>query len=143
MSDDFHILLVEDSPTDVKIIQRALNEANFPHRLTVIPDGRRAIDHLEKRGVAAEPDLVLLDLNLPGLDGCQVLAEIKGNPDLRTIPVVVLTTSKRDEDVLQSYQVGANSYIPKPDDYPRYQELVETLRKYWGETALRPPRRRA
>jgi chemotaxis family two-component system response regulator Rcp1 len=147
MYPEFHILLIEDSRSDVKIIERALREGNIEHRLTVIPDGRRALDYLvhlhdPQSPEELEPDLILLDLNLPGLDGCQVLTRIKNDPVLCTIPVVVLTTSHRDEDVLQTYQAGANTYIQKPAEYPRYRDLVLTLRKYWHDTALRPPRLR-
>ena len=147
MTPAFHILLVEDSPTDVMIIERALREGQIDHRLTVIRDGRQALDHLRKIGTPGtpddeEPDLILLDLNLPGLDGSQVLAQIKADPDLRAIPVIVLTTSRRDEDILQAYQAGANSFIQKPSEYPRYRELVATLYSYWHDTALRAPRRR-
>lgn len=144
MQPEFRILLVEDSRADAKIVARALSEAQVPHRLTVFHDGRQALDHLA-RLVAPDaaddllPDLVLLDLNLPGIDGCQVLKQIKTNPILRAIPVVVLTTSRREEDVLQTYQAGANSFIPKPDEYPLYRELVKTLYTYWHDTALRPP----
>jgi CheY-like chemotaxis protein len=141
---EFHILLVEDSRADAKIIERALREGKISHRLTVIPDGRIALDYLfslreQTAGTDREPDLILLDLNLPGLDGCQVLSQIKGDPDLRIIPVIVLTTSQRDEDVLQTYQAGANTYIPKPAEYASYCELVATLRDYWIDTALKVP----
>lgn len=147
MRPDFHILLIEDSRADVMIIERALHEGNVPHRLTVIHDGRKALDYLvrlqdSKSDPDLEPDLILLDLNLPGIDGCQVLSQIKNDPLLRIIPVVVLTTSLRDEDVLQTYQAGANTYIQKPSEYPRYRDLVVTLRQYWHETAIRPPRPR-
>jgi CheY-like chemotaxis protein len=141
---DFHILLVEDSRADAKIIERALREGNIAHRLTVIPDGRHALDYLfslreEPAGSDREPDLILLDLNLPGLNGCQVLSQIKSDPELRIIPVIILTTSQREEDVLQTYQAGANTYIPKPAEYSRYCELVATLRAYWIDTALKVP----
>lgn len=144
MRPDFHILLVEDSRADAKIIARALIEAQIPHRLTVLPDGRLALDHLarlENPDVHEDdqPDLILLDLNLPGLDGCQVLTRIKTNLFLKTIPVVVLTSSIRDEDILETYQAGANSYIQKPAEYPRYRDLVKTLQTYWHQTSLRPP----
>lgn len=147
MRPDFHILLVEDSRADVKIIERALSEGRVPHRLTVLHDGRHALEYLARLAdpetpEGLHPDLVLLDLNLPGLDGCQVLTRIKAHPFLRTIPVVVLTTSRREEDVLQTYQAGANTFIQKPAEYPRYRELVKTLHSYWHETALRPPRDR-
>jgi two-component system, chemotaxis family, response regulator Rcp1 len=142
---EFHILLIEDSRADVKIIERALREGDVSHRLTVIPDGKNALDYLFKLrddGVSSdgEPDLILLDLNLPGMDGCQVLTRIKSDPYLRMIPVVILTTSDREEDIVQTYQAGANTYITKPDEYPRYRELVATLEHYWVDTAHKVPR---
>jgi two-component system, chemotaxis family, response regulator Rcp1 len=141
---EFHILLVEDSRADAKIIERALRESQVAHRLTVISDGRTALDYLfglrdETIGADHEPDLILLDLNLPGLDGTQVLTQIKNDPMLRIIPVVILTTSHREEDVLQTYLAGANTYIPKPAEYPSYRDLVATLRHYWVDTALKVP----
>ena len=116
---EFHIMLIEDSRADVKIISRALAEGNIPHRLTVLHDGRQALDYFQKLAgpdpaEGAQPDLVLLDLNLPGIDGFQVLTHVKTHLVLRAIPVVVLTTSRRDEDVLQTYHAGANSFIQKP-----------------------------
>ncbi len=146
MSERFHILLIEDSRGDVKIIDRALRESSIPHRLTVLHDGARAIEYLEHLREpncepALEPDLVLLDLNLPGLDGCEILARVKSDKDLRSIPIVILTTSRRDEDVSQTYLAGANTYIQKPSEFPHYRELVMTLHRYWSETAIRPPRR--
>jgi CheY-like chemotaxis protein len=147
MHPDFHILLVDDSLADVKIIERALREAGIQHRLTAIHDGRRALDFLRcLRDPATpadrQPDLILLDLNLPGIDGGQILAEIKEDRFLKAIPVVVLTTSRREEDVLSTYQAGANTYIQKPAEFPRYRDLVLTLRAYWHETAIRAPRDR-
>jgi chemotaxis family two-component system response regulator Rcp1 len=141
---EFHILLIEDSRADAKIIERALRESDVGHRLTVIPDGRHALDYLfslrdERISADQEPDLILLDLNLPGLDGCQVLTQIKSDPLLRMIPVVILTTSHREEDVVQTYLAGANTYIPKPAEYPSYRELVATLRHYWADVALKVP----
>ncbi len=142
---DFHILLIEDSRADAKIIERALREGDLTHRLTVINDGRHALDYLfrlrdQTSPTDGEPDLILLDLNLPGLNGCQVLTRIKNDPILRMIPVVVLTTSNREEDIMQTYLAGANTYIPKPEEYPRYLELVATLRHYWVDTAVKVPR---
>ncbi len=144
---EFHILLIEDSRADAKIIERALREGDVSHRLTVIPDGKHALDYLFKLRDDVvtsdrEPDLILLDLNLPGMDGCQVLTRIKSDPVLRMIPVVILTTSDREEDIVQTYQAGANTYITKPDEYPRYRELVATLEHYWVDTALKVPRHR-
>ena len=141
---EFHILLIEDSRADAKIIERALREGNVSHRLTVIPNGRDALAYLfglrdDSSQTDDEPDLILLDLNLPGIDGCQVLTQIKSDPYLRLIPVVILTTSHREEDVLQTYAAGANSYIPKPAEYPSYRDLVDVLHNYWVNTALKVP----
>ncbi len=142
---ELHILLIEDSRADARIIERALREGAVPHRLTVVTDGRQALDYLHgllDDGAAPDrtPDLILLDLNLPGIDGHQVLARIKNDSRLRVLPVVVLTTSCRDEDVIQTYQAGANTYIAKPAEFAHYLVLVSTLRAYWLETALRAPR---
>ncbi|ODT98529.1 MAG: hypothetical protein ABS79_05715 [Planctomycetes bacterium SCN 63-9] len=142
---EFHILLIEDSRADAKIIARALRDRHVEHRLTVIADGRLALDYLmtlrdENKETDLEPDLILLDLNLPGINGCQVLRRIKEDPYLRSIPVVVLTTSIREEDIVQTYRAGANTYISKPSEYPKYCELVSTLKIYWGDTALRVPK---
>lgn len=142
---ELHILLIEDSRADAKIIERALREGSVPHRLTIVTDGRQALDYLHgllQDGTEPDrtPDLILLDLNLPGIDGHQVLARIKTDSRLRVLPVVVLTTSCREEDVLQTYQAGANTYIAKPAEFARYRELVMTLRAYWLDTALRAPR---
>lgn len=144
MRPEFHILLIEDSRADVKIIERALTEGKVAHRLTVVHDGRQALEYLERledleSAEELHPDLILLDLNLPGIDGAQVLTQVKNHPFLRAIPVVVLTTSQREEDVVQTYQAGANTYIQKPAEYPHYRDLVHTLRTYWHETAVRPP----
>jgi CheY-like chemotaxis protein len=141
---EFRILLIEDSRADAKIIERAFREANVSHRLTVIANGRDALAYLfglrdDASQTDNEPDLILLDLNLPGINGCQVLSQIKGDPYLRLIPVVILTTSHREEDVLQSYAAGANSYIPKPAEYPSYRDLVGTLHNYWMNTVLKVP----
>ena len=119
-------------------------KANVSHRLTVIPNGRDALAYLfglrdDTGQTDDEPDLILLDLNLPGIDGCQVLTRIKSDPYLRMIPVVILTTSHREEDILQTYAAGANSYIPKPAEYPSYRDLVATLHNYWVEHGLESP----
>ena len=139
--ESFHILLVEDSAADARLIERAMAEVLDGYRLTVLPDGRRALEYLERLHepdcpALVEPDLILLDLNLPGLDGCQVLAQIKSDPILAVIPVVMLTTSSRDEDVRSTYQAGANSFIAKPAEYSQYPALMTTLHHYWHETTL-------
>lgn len=143
MPSPFHIWLIEDSPTDAKIIARALTEDDPDHTLTILPEGRLAISCLDRlRSSAGEsegwPDLILLDLNLPGLDGLELLTQIKSDPALKPIPVVVLSTTQQEHEVWTAYQAGANTFIQKPADYARYRELVATLRQYWKNTALRP-----
>src|SRR5436190_7894280 len=114
------ILLVEDNPADVKITERALRESGFPVELLVVRDGQEAVDYLLRQGQHADdaswrsPDLILLDLNLPRLNGREVLDRIRNTPALKAVPVVVLTTSKRQEDVQEMYAAGANTYIEKP-----------------------------
>jgi CheY-like chemotaxis protein len=147
MRPEFHILLVEDSQADAQIIERALRERVAGYRLTVVPEGRQALDYLRQLlnldcPEEVEPDLILLDLNLPGIDGGQVLKEIKADAVLRAIPTVVLTTSRREEDILYAYEAGANSYIQKPPEYPGYSELAATIQRYWQGTNLRPPKAR-
>jgi CheY-like chemotaxis protein len=142
-----NILLVDDSDADAQLIERALRERGLDHALMVVNDGQAALDYLNRSTDPGFPardkaDLILLDLNLPGMDGVQVLTAIKTDPCLRQIPVVVLTTSGLDEDVRRSYQAGASTFIRKPDEYPRYGELVTTLHAYWGLTAQFPPRGR-
>jgi chemotaxis family two-component system response regulator Rcp1 len=141
---ELHIMLIEDSRADAKIFERALREGAVPHRLTVVRDGTEALEYLfglldEAAEPDREPDLILLDINLPGIDGFQVLRRIKADPQLRILPVIILTTSDREEDVLRMYQAGANTYISKPAEYARYRELVSALRTYWLDTALKVP----
>lgn len=144
MSAEFHLLLIEDSPSDVLIFRRALTSSGFRHRLSVLSDGIAAMDYLDRlclpsRPVEIVPDLVLLDLNLPGPNGEQILSRMKGDPRLRSIPVIVMTTSGRDEDVWRSYQAGANTFVQKPADFERFRDLAESIRRYWDQTATRPP----
>jgi two-component system response regulator len=139
------ILLVEDNPADVKITRRALRESGVAAELLVARDGEEALEHLLRQGSHAadpawrRPDLVLLDLNLPRLTGRQVLERIRATPGLRTIPVVVLTTSHRLEDVRDAYNAGANTYFEKPQDFNRFVEVLQIIQRYWLETALLPP----
>ena len=128
------ILLVEDNPGDVRLTREALREGHVRNNLSVAKDGAEALAMLRREpqyGEAARPDLVLLDLNLPRLDGRQVLAEMKGDPNLRRIPVVVLTTSKAEEDVLRSYDLHANSYITKPVDFDQFIKVVHSIEEFW------------
>jgi len=127
-------LLVEDNPGDVRLTEEALKEGKVINRLSVVPDGVEAIEYLRKRGdyaSAATPDLVLLDLNLPKKDGREVLAEVKQDPDLRKIPVVVLTTSRDEQDILKSYDLHANCYITKPVDFEQFIRVVRAIEDFW------------
>ncbi len=139
------ILLVEDNPADVKITQRALRESGLPVDLIVVRDGQEAVDYLLRQGAHAasadwrRPDLILLDLNLPGMTGRQVLERVRTTPALQAVPVVVLTTSRRQEDIQQMYAGGANTYIEKPQDFGRFVQALQTIHRYWLELALLPP----
>jgi chemotaxis family two-component system response regulator Rcp1 len=129
-----HILLVEDNAGDVRLTREALREGHVRNTLSVAVDGAEALTMLRHKplpGEAPRPDLVLLDLNLPKVDGRQVLAEMKSDPDLRRIPVVVLTTSKAEEDVLRSYDLHANSYITKPVDLDQFIKVVQAIEDFW------------
>jgi two-component system, chemotaxis family, response regulator Rcp1 len=128
------ILLVEDNPGDVRLTREALLEGHVRNNLTVAKDGAEALAILRHEPLYGEmprPDLVLLDLNLPKVDGRQVLAEMKSDPNLRRIPVVVLTTSKAEEDVLRIYDLHANSYITKPVDFDQFIRMVHSIEEFW------------
>jgi CheY-like chemotaxis protein len=133
-ADVIDILLVEDSPGDVRLTQEALSEGRVANRLHVVGDGEEALAYLRREGRfadAPEPGLVLLDLNLPRLDGREVLRIMKSDPDLKRIPVVVLTTSTSDVDVLHVYDLAGNCYIPKPVDYDRFIEVARSIESFW------------
>ena len=128
------LLLVEDDPGDVLMTTEALEESKLLTSLHVVRDGEDAVAFLRQEGTHADaprPDLILLDLNLPRLDGREVLAEIKADPDLRRIPVVVLTTSSAEEDVLRSYDLHANAYVTKPVDFDRFVEVFRQIDDFW------------
>jgi CheY-like chemotaxis protein len=136
------ILLVEDSPGDVRLTMEALKEARVNNRLNVVGDGVEAMAFLLRQGQYAEsprPDLILLDLNLPKKDGREVLAEIKVNPELMTIPVVVLTTSRSEEDVVRAYEYHANCYITKPVDFQQFLNVVRSIENFWLTVVKLPP----
>jgi two-component system, chemotaxis family, response regulator Rcp1 len=137
------ILLVEDNPGDVRLTVEGLNEGKVHNNLHVAKDGIEALAFLRKEGDysdAVRPDLILLDLNLPRKDGREVLADIKADPDLKTIPVVVLTTSRAEQDVLHSYQLQANCYITKPVDLEQFIHVVKSIEDFWF-TVVTLPRR--
>jgi chemotaxis family two-component system response regulator Rcp1 len=128
------ILLVEDNPGDVRLTTELLKDSKIRNRVAVASDGNSAIDFLYRRGQfqdAFRPDLVLLDLNLPGADGREVLKEIKNQPQFRQIPVVVLTSSSADEDVLRSYDLRANCYITKPVTLEQFSRIIRQIQNFW------------
>lgn len=128
------ILLIEDSPSDVRLTREALKEAKVLNTLHVVQDGVAALEFLRKQGKYAdspEPHLILLDLNLPKKDGREVLAEIKEDKNLKRIPVVVLTTSRAEEDIVRSYNLYANAYVTKPVDLKQFLEVIRTIEEFW------------
>ena len=137
-------LLVEDSPADVEITRRALRDGAVPVDLVVARDGQEAVDYLLRQGPFAgaedwrAPDLILLDLNLPLLTGREVLERVRATPRFALVPVVVLTTSGRPEDVRDVYAAGANTYIEKPRDFARFVEVLRTIQRYWLDAAVLP-----
>jgi CheY-like chemotaxis protein len=136
------ILLVEDNPADVRLTQEAFREGKIHNTLVVARDGVEAIDFLFRRGKYADavrPGLILLDLNLPRKDGREVLAEIKADPDLRRIPVVVLTTSRAEMDIVKSYNLHANCYMVKPVDLDQFIGIIQSIENFWLTAVMLPP----
>jgi chemotaxis family two-component system response regulator Rcp1 len=135
-----NILLVEDSPDDVEITRRALERGQVKNRLMVARDGQEALDILFAGGDgdAALPGLILLDLNLPKVDGREVLEKIKSDPKLKRIPVIALTSSTREEDVLRTYDLGVNTFISKPVQFEDFIRIITTIRDYWILIATLP-----
>lgn len=135
------ILLVEDSPSDAGLAIRALRKGALPHDVHHVSQGEEAIEYLRDLGANGDrlpPDLVLLDLNLPGMSGHEVLAAIKSDPRTQSIPVIVLTTSDRDQDVRQAYRNMANCYIRKPVDLTQFDEAMQSLERFWLGTVTLP-----
>ena len=139
------ILLVEDNPGDVRLTREALREGKVRNNLSVAADGVEAIAYLRKEGEYADavrPDLILLDLNLPRKDGREVLKEIKADPALRHIPVVVLTSSQAEEDIVRAYDLHANCYVTKPVDLDQFIRVVESIEDFWFSIVKLPPESR-
>jgi two-component system response regulator len=139
---------VEDSPADVHLVQRALKHCGLTSELCVVRTGREALDYLYATGRyagacrASRPDLVLLDLNLPELDGREVLRRIKNDPQLHTLPVIILSSSERAEDILETYALGTNTYIAKPDNLAGFTTVIQAVMHYWADVARLPGRTR-
>jgi two-component system, chemotaxis family, response regulator Rcp1 len=137
------ILLVEDNLADVRLTMEALKEEKVYNNLNVVRDGVEALAYLHKEGKyteAARPDLILLDLNLPKLDGREVLKEIKSDDNLKAIPVVIMTISKSDEDILKAYNLHANCYINKPVDFEQFMKVVKSVQDFWLTIVKLPPK---
>jgi len=137
------ILLVEDNPGDVRLAQEALKESKIRNKLHIVEDGVEALAFLHQQGEyahAPRPDLVLLDLNLPRKSGREVLADIKADEHLKRIPVVILTVSKADEDILQCYNNYANCYVTKPLDFNQFMEITKSIEDFWLTIVNLPPK---
>ena len=142
MTDPIEILLVEDNPGDVELTREALHDSKVHMRLSVVNDGVEALAFLKREGPhggAPRPDLILLDLNLPKKDGRAVLAEIKGDGSLRHIPVVILTSSQAEQDILRAYDLHANCYVTKPVDLDQFITIVRSIEQFWF-TVVKLPR---
>ena len=139
------ILLVEDNVQDIEITQRAFARGRVRNELTVVRDGEEAIDYLYHRGkyqdpaTSPRPGMILLDLNLPKVGGLEVLQQIKKDAQLKQIPVIVLTVSQREEDVVRSYDLGVNTYIQKPVEFDNFMRVVNAVHEYWILIATLPP----
>jgi CheY-like chemotaxis protein len=128
------VLLVEDDPGDIELTKEAIEKARLSINLNVVRDGEEAMAYLRRKGEfanAVRPDLVLLDLNMPRKDGREVLREIRADPDLTSLPVVILTTSDADEDILRTYDLGANCYVTKPVGLEQFMKVVQTVGNFW------------
>lgn len=140
------ILLAEDDPGDQELTRRALEQSKIRNELYVVEDGEEALDYLLRRGKyqnptsSPKPDLMLLDLNMPKMDGKQLLEQMRADPSLRRIPVVALTTSKQENDIIRTYDLGANSYIVKPVDIDQFVSAIKVLEDYWFQIVVLPPR---
>ncbi|MBO1048265.1 MAG: response regulator [Dolichospermum sp. DEX182a] len=135
------IFLVEDNKADIRLIQEALKTSSLPHQVVTVRDGVEAMNYLHQEGEyanAQRPDLILLDLNLPRKDGREVLAEIKSDPQLKRIPVIILTTSKNDDDIFHSYDLHANCYITKSRNLSELFQIIKGIEDFWFSTATLP-----
>ena len=139
------ILLVEDDVADQEIIKRVVSTGATSATLQIVSDGQEALDYLKREGAytspgsAPKPDLVLLDLNMPGLNGFEVLTEIRKDPSVRLLPVIVLTTSDQESDIVQSYERGANSYLTKPVSFDEFVRVIREIDEFWFDLAVLPP----
>lgn len=141
MNKPVEILLVEDSPGDIRLTMEALKESRILNNLHVVTDGEEALDFLMRRGTyenAVKADLILLDLNLPKISGFEVLSVIKASPELRVIPVIVLTTSESEKDILKSYELYVNCFVSKPVEFSSFFEVIKSIEDFWFTTVKLP-----
>jgi CheY-like chemotaxis protein len=139
----FYILLVEDNPGDVRLTREALKESKLYHELFVTYDGEEALDFLHQNGRFSDlpiPDIILLDLNIPKKNGREVLEEIKNDPKIKHIPVVILTTSEAEEDIIKSYELHANCYIKKPVEFDKFFDMIKKIEDFWLSIVKLPGR---
>ncbi|MXR20832.1 response regulator [Halobacterium bonnevillei] len=137
------ILLAEDNPGDAKLTEKAFEQGNILNNLHIVEDGVKALKFLRQEGEyqdKAKPDLVLLDLNMPRKDGWEVLEEIDEDPDLRGFPVIVLTSSEAESDIVKSYELQANAYLTKPVDYSGFMDIVQRFEDFWLSVVKMPPK---
>ena len=140
-SSPINILIVDDSPGDVRLLREAMKEITLSYNLHTVSDGGLALEFLHRAGIyvdAVRPDLILLDFNMPKKNGREALMEIKSNERLRSIPVIVLTTSASEKDILLAYQLGANCYITKPSELDQFLKVIKSVADFWLETAKLP-----
>ena len=139
------VLLIEDNPRDVRLTERAFKQAELTHDLRVVRDGDEAIEYLFHEGAYADPSraprpkVILLDLNLPRMGGHEVLRRVKQDPRFKNVPIIVLTTSGRVDDIRQAYELGANAYLLKPVEFNRFTEVLGQLGRFWLEMVVLPP----
>ena len=144
MSDLGRILLAEDSDADLELTLAALAEHNLANEVVVVRDGAQALDYLQRRGPhkdrgPGQPAVILLDLKMPKLDGLEVLRAVKSDPELRRLPVVMLTSSREEQDLVESYQLGVNAYVVKPVDFAQFLEAIKQLGMFWAVVNEPPP----
>jgi CheY-like chemotaxis protein len=142
VGEPIHILLIEDNPGDVRLVIESLKGSKIRNRMSVVADGEAAMAFLRRQGQysdASRPDLILLDLNLPKKNGREVLAELKADPELRRIPVVIITSSSGDEDILAAYDNHANCYVTKPLDLKQFVKIIKSIEDFWLSIVKLPP----
>jgi chemotaxis family two-component system response regulator Rcp1 len=138
---EIEVLVIEDNEGDVRLIKEAFKDSRVVNKFSVVGDGEQALDYLNRRGkyeLSSRPDLILLDLNLPKMNGFDVLTEVKSNPSIQKIPVIIFSSSTSENDVLRSYDLKANSYVSKPTDFNEFLNVVRTIDEFWFQTVKLP-----